>query len=154
MDDISIPIWLLVAWLLLPLIYLAAILIWGPHRTRNGIIDWFTSPDSDGTILAALDCLTVDMLDKCATLCKELVPQIISGGVGAAVQELGKHPEIIPAGPALAEALADQPWYIQALATRVMGAAGGLEGVLGGLGGGTTGAPTAKPRGRMGIRRD
>ena len=136
MGDVAIPVWLLLIWLLLPILYLVAILGWAPARAAQRWVMRFSGENgrcelSDllkPVIMPILDEQSDGILDDVRDMIKALVPQIISGGVGKFAEQVKKDSPL--AGAALD--LADAPWW-QQLGAQIIGQRmGGLGEMLGG----------------------
>ena len=135
MGDVAVPIWLLLIWLLLPLVYLIAFLVWAPRRAAERWVQRFSGDGADtlrGLIEPAvepmLDALHHDISDDVVVITKKLIPEIIAGGVGKFAETVKKDS---PAAAAVLD-LADAPWW-QQLGAQIIGLRmGGLGGLLGG----------------------
>jgi hypothetical protein len=117
-------------WVLSFGIYLIIYTWWIPIRTRQNIEAWLMSEESDETLLASLGVITTKIREQALVDFEEfMIPQgrkaaidFWNGAMGNAAKELGKTEE----GAQLSllhnmtEELKDQPWFVQAAASRLI----------------------------------
>jgi hypothetical protein len=117
-------------WLLSFGLYLGIYTYWIPLRTQKKIEDWLMSGESDETLLASLEVITTKIREQLLVDFEEfMLPQardsfknFWNGAMGNAAQELGKSEEgsQLSIMHNMASELKDQPWYIQAAASKLL----------------------------------
>jgi len=117
-------------WLLSFGLYLGIYTYWIPLRTQKKIEDWLMSDESDETLLASLEVITTKIREQLLVDFEEfMLPQardsfknFWNGAMGNAAQELGKSEEgsQLSIMHNMASELKDQPWYIQAAASKLL----------------------------------
>ena len=117
-------------WLLSFGLYLGIYTYWIPLRTQKKIEDWLMSEESDETLLASLEVITTKIREQLLVDFEEfMLPQardsfknFWNGAMGNAAQELGKSEEgsQLSIMHNMASELKDQPWYIQAAASKLL----------------------------------
>jgi hypothetical protein len=119
-----------VIWLLSFFLYLAIYTWHIPLRTQKRIESWLMSEESDETLLASLGVITLKIREQALVDFEEfMLPQardsfknFWNGAMGNAAQELSKSEEgsQLSIMHNMASELKDQPWYIQAAASKLM----------------------------------
>ena len=117
-------------WFLSFALYLVIYTWWIPIRTRQNIEAWLMSESSDETLLASLEVITTKIREQLLVDFEEfMLPQardsfknFWNGAMGNAAQELGKSEEgsQLSIMHNMASELKDQPWYIQAAASKLL----------------------------------
>ena len=117
-------------WLLSFGLYLVIYTYWIPLKTQKKIEDWLMSGESDETLLASLEVITTKIREQLLVDFEEfMLPQardsfknFWNGAMGNAAQELGKSEEgsQLSIMHNMASELKDQPWYIQAAASKLL----------------------------------
>ena len=117
-------------WLLSFGLYLGIYTYWIPLRTQKEIETWLMSEESDETLLASLGVITHKIREQALVDFEEfMLPQardsfknFWNGAMGNAAQELGKSEEgsQLSIMHNMASELKDQPWYIQAAASKLL----------------------------------
>ena len=117
-------------WLLSFGLYLGIYTYWIPLRTQKKIEDWLMSEESDETLLASLGVITskireqglVDFEEFMLPQARDSFKNFWNGAMGNAAQELGKSEEgsQLSIMHNMASELKDQPWYIQAAASKLL----------------------------------
>jgi len=117
-------------WLLSFGLYLGIYTYWIPLRTQKKIETWLMSEESDETLLASLGVITHKIREQALVDFEEfMLPQardsfknFWNGAMGNAAQELGKSEEgsQLSIMHNMASELKDQPWYIQAAASKLL----------------------------------
>ena len=119
-----------VIWLASFFIYLAIYTWHIPLRTQKRIETWLMSEESDETLLASLGVITHKIREQALVDFEEfMLPQardsfknFWNGAMGNAAQELSKSEEgsQLSIMHNMASELKDQPWYIQAAASKLL----------------------------------
>jgi len=119
-----------VIWLLSFFLYLAIYTWHIPLRTQKRIESWLMSEESDETLLASLGVITLKIREQALVDFEEfMLPQardsfknFWNGAMGNAAQELSKSEEgsQLSIMHNMASELKDQPWYIQAAASKLL----------------------------------
>lgn len=117
-------------WVLSFGLYLLIYTYWIPLRTQKKIETWLMSEESDETLLASLGVITHKIREQALVDFEEfMLPQardsfknFWNGAMGNAAQELGKSEEgsQLSIMHNMASELKDQPWYIQAAASKLL----------------------------------
>ena len=117
-------------WFLSFGIYLIIYTWWIPIRTRKNIEAWLMDSESDETLLASLEVITTKIREQLLVDFEEfMLPQardsfknFWNGAMGNAAQELGKTEEgaQLSIMHGMASELKDQPWYVQAAASKLL----------------------------------
>jgi len=117
-------------WFLSFGLYLIIYTWWIPIRTRKNIETWLNSSESDETLLASLEVITTKIREQLLVDFEEfMLPQardsfknFWNGAMGNAAQELAKTEEggQLSIMHSMASELKDQPWYIQAAASKLL----------------------------------
>jgi len=111
-------------------LYLLIYTYWIPLRTQQRIEQWLRSEESDETLLMSLGVITHKIREQALVDFEEfMLPQardsfknFWNGAMGNAAQELGKSEEgsQLSIMHNMASELKDQPWYIQAAASKLL----------------------------------
>jgi len=117
-------------WFLSFGLYLVIYTWWIPIRTRKNIEAWLMDSESDETLLASLEVITTKIREQLLIDFEEfMLPQardsfknFWNGAMGNAAQELSKTDEggQLSIMHSMASELKDQPWYIQAAASKLL----------------------------------
>ena len=117
-------------WFLSFALYLVIYTWWIPIRTRQNIETWLMSDDSDETLLASLGVITTQIREQALTDFEEfMIPQgrkaaidFWNGAMGNAAKKLGDTEEGSQMSllHSMTEELKDQPWYVQAAASKLI----------------------------------
>ena len=117
-------------WVLSFGLYLLIYTYWIPLRTQKKIESWLLSEESDKTLLASLGVITNQIREQALVDFEEfMIPQarkaaidFWNGAMGNAAQELGKSEEGAQLSilHGMASELKDQPWYVQAAASKLL----------------------------------
>jgi len=117
-------------WFLSFGLYLVIYTWWIPIRTRKNIEAWLMDSESDATLLASLEVITSKIREQLLIDFEEfMLPQardsfknFWNGAMGNAAQELSKTDEggQLSIMHSMASELKDQPWYIQAAASKLL----------------------------------
>jgi len=117
-------------WFLSFALYLVIYTWWIPIRTRKNIEAWLMDSESDETLLASLEVITTKIREQLLVDFEEfMLPQardsfknFWNGAMGNAAQELGKTEEgsQLSIMHSMASELKDQPWYVQAAASKLL----------------------------------
>ena len=117
-------------WFLSFALYLVIYTWWIPIRTRQNIEAWLMSESSDETLLASLEVITTKIREQLLIDFEEfMLPQardsfknFWNGAMGNAAQELSKTEEgsQLSIMHSMASELKDQPWYVQAAASKLL----------------------------------
>ena len=117
-------------WFLSFGLYLVIYTWWIPIRTRKNIEAWLMDSESDETLLASLEVITTKIREQVLVDFEEfMLPQardsfknFWNGAMGNAAQELGKTDEgaQLSIMHGVASELKDQPWYVQAAASKIL----------------------------------
>jgi len=120
----------LLVWFLSFGIYLVIYTWWIPIRTRQNIEAWLMAEESNETLLASLEVITTKIREQLLVDFEEfMLPQardsfknFWNGAMGNAAQELGKSEEGAQLSilHGMASELKDQPWYVQAAASKIL----------------------------------
>ena len=117
-------------WILSFGLYLLIYTYWIPLRTQEKIESWLRSEESDETLLMSLEVITkrireqmlVDFEEFMLPQARENLQKFWAGAMGAAAKEMKNSDE--GAGLSLmhniASELDGQPWYIQALGSKLL----------------------------------
>jgi len=111
-------------------IYFIIYTFWVPLKTQQRIEKWLMSAESDETLLASLEVITSKIREQLLIDFEEfMLPQardsfknFWNGAMGNAAQELSKTDEggQLSIMHSMASELKDQPWYIQAAASKLL----------------------------------
>ncbi len=111
-------------------LYFTIYTLWIPLKTQKKIESWLMSEESDETLLASLGVITNQIREQTLVDFEEfMIPQARKsamdfwhGAMGNAAQELGKTEEgsQLSLLHSMTEELKDQPWYIQAAASKLI----------------------------------
>jgi len=117
-------------WFLSFALYLVIYTWWIPIRTRKNIEAWLMSEESNETLLASLDVITGKIREQTLVDFEEfMIPQarkaaidFWNGAMGNAAKKLGNTEEgsQLSLLHSMTEELKDQPWYIQAAASKLI----------------------------------
>jgi hypothetical protein len=117
-------------WFLSFALYLVIYTWWIPIRTRQNIEAWLMDSESDETLLASLEVITTKIREQLLVDFEEfMLPQardsfknFWNGAMGNAAQELSKTEEgsQLSIMHSMASELKDQPWYVQAAASKLL----------------------------------
>ena len=117
-------------WFLSFGLYLVIYTWWIPIRTRKNIESWLMDSESDKTLLASLEVITTKIREQVLVDFEEfMLPQardsfknFWNGAMGNAAQELSKSDEgaQLSIMHGMASELKDQPWYVQAAASKLL----------------------------------
>ena len=117
-------------WFLSFALYLVIYTWWIPIRTRQNIEAWLMSKDSDETLLASLGVITTQIREQALVDFEEfMIPQgrkaaidFWNGAMGNAAKKLGDTEEGSQMSllHSMTEELKDQPWYVQAAASKLI----------------------------------
>jgi len=117
-------------WVLSFGLYLLIYTYWIPLRTQKKIESWLLSEQSDETLLASLGVITNQIREQTLVDFEEfMIPQarkaaidFWNGAMGNAAKELGKTEEGSQMSLLhnMTDELKDQPWYIQAAASKLI----------------------------------
>ena len=117
-------------WILSFGLYLLIYTYWIPLRTQEKIESWLRSEESDETLLMSLEVITkrireqmlVDFEEFMLPQARENLQKFWAGAMGAAAKEMKNSDE--GAGLSMlhniASELDGQPWYIQALGSKLL----------------------------------
>jgi len=117
-------------WILSFGLYLLIYTYWIPLRTQQRIESWLRSEESDETLLMSLEVITkrireqmlIDFEEFMLPQARENLQKFWAGAMGAAAKEMKNSDE--GAGLSLmhniASELDGQPWYIQALGSKLL----------------------------------
>ena len=117
-------------WILSFGLYLLIYTYWIPLRTQEKIEHWLRSEESDETLLMSLEVITkrireqmlIDFEEFMLPQARENLQKFWAGAMGAAAKEMKNSDE--GAGLSLmhniASELDGQPWYIQALGSKLL----------------------------------
>ena len=117
-------------WILSFGLYLLIYTYWIPLKTQKKIVHWLESEESDETLLMSLEVITkrireqmlVDFEEFMLPQARENLQKFWAGAMGAAAKEMKNSDE--GAGLSLmhniASELDGQPWYIQALGSKLL----------------------------------
>ena len=117
-------------WILSFGLYLLIYTYWVPLRTQQRIEHWLRSKESDETLLMSLEVITkrireqmlIDFEEFMLPQARENLKKFWAGAMGSAAKELKNSEE--GAGMSmlhnLASELDGQPWYIQALGSKLL----------------------------------
>jgi hypothetical protein len=117
-------------WILSFGLYLLIYTYWIPLRTQKKIEHWLMSEESDETLLASLSVITNKIREQALVDFEEfMIPQarksaidFWNGAMGNAAQKLGETEEgsQLSLLHSMTEELKDQPWYVQAAASKLI----------------------------------
>ena len=117
-------------WILSFGLYLLNYTYWIPLRTQEKIESWLMSSESDETLLSSLDVITkkireqmlIDFEEFMLPQARENLQKFWAGAMGNAAKELKNSDQ--GAGLSLLHSLTNelegQPWYIQALGSKLL----------------------------------
>jgi len=117
-------------WILSFGLYLLIYTYWIPLKTQKKIVHWLESEESDETLLMSLEVITkrireqmlIDFEEFMLPQARENLQKFWAGAMGAAAKEMKNSDE--GAGLSLmhniASELDGQPWYIQALGSKLL----------------------------------
>jgi len=117
-------------WILSFGLYLLIYTYWIPLRTQEKIESWLMSSESDETLLSSLDVITkkireqmlIDFEEFMLPQARENLQKFWAGAMGNAAKELKNSDQ--GAGLSLLHSLTSelegQPWYIQALGSKLL----------------------------------
>jgi len=117
-------------WILSFGLYLLIYTYWIPLRTQQRIEEWLRSEESDETLLMSLEVITkrireqmlIDFEEFMLPQARENLQKFWAGAMGAAAKEMKNSDQ--GAGLSLmhniASELDGQPWYIQALGSKLL----------------------------------
>jgi len=124
-DEMFFMIWFLSFGL-----YLVIYTWWIPLRTQQKIESWLMSEESDETLLASLGVITKQIREQALVDFEEfMIPEarkaaidFWNGAMGNAAKKLGETEEgsQLSLLHSMTEELKDQPWYIQAAASKLI----------------------------------
>ena len=119
-----------VIWLVSFFLYFVIYTYWIPYRTQVRIEEWLRSSDSDDTLLLSLGVIVKSIREQALhdfeefmlPRARESLQKFWSGARGNAVKEIGKTEEgsKLSMLSSMAQDLSGQPWYVQALATKLL----------------------------------
>jgi len=120
----------LLVWILSFFLYFTIYTIWIPLKTQEKIESWLKSSESDETLLMSLDVITkkireqmlIDFEEFMLPQARESLKKFWAGSMGAAAKELKGSEEgsQLSLLHNLTQDLSGQPWYIQALASKML----------------------------------
>jgi hypothetical protein len=120
----------ILVWLLSFLLYLVIYTWWIPYRTQRHIENWLRSEESDDTLVLSLQVIIkaireqalVDFEEFMLPRARESLQKFWSGAMGNAVKEIGKTEEgsKLQMLSSMAQDLSGQPWYVQAMASKLL----------------------------------
>ena len=119
-----------VIWLVSFFLYFVIYTYWIPYRTQVRIEEWLRSSDSDDTLLLSLGVIVKSIREQALhdfeefmlPRARESLQKFWSGAMGNAVKEIGKTEEgsKLSMLADMAQDLSGQPWYVQAMATKLL----------------------------------
>jgi len=119
-----------IVWLSSFLLYLVIYTYWIPLKTQKRIEVWLRSSESDETLLEALEIVVKRIREQTLTdfeefmmpRARESLQKFWSGAMGNAVKEIGKTEEgsKLQMLSSMAQDLSGQPWYVQAMASKLL----------------------------------
>ena len=119
-----------VVWLLSFFLYLVIYTYWIPLKTQNKIVAWLKSEESDDVLLEAREVIVkrireqtlMDFEEFMMPRARESLQKFWSGAMGNAVKEIGKTEEgsKLAMLSNMAKDLEGQPWYVQAMASKLL----------------------------------
>ena len=119
-----------IVWLSSFLLYLVIYTYWIPLKTQKRIETWLRSAESDDTLLEALEVIVkrireqtlMDFEEFMMPRARESLQKFWSGAMGNAVKEIGKTEEgsKLAMISNMAKDLEGQPWYVQAMASKLL----------------------------------
>jgi len=120
----------LLVWILSFFLYFTIYTIWIPLKTQKKIESWLKSSESDETLLMSLDVITkkireqmlIDFEEFMLPQARDSLKKFWAGSMGAAAKELKGSEEgsQLSLLHNLTQDLSGQPWYIQALASKML----------------------------------
>ena len=120
----------LIIWLISFFLYFVIYTFWIPYRTQVRIEEWLRSEDSDDTLLLSLGVIVKSIREQALhdfeefmlPRARESLTKFWSGAMGNAVKEIGKTEEgsKLSMLSSMAQDLSGQPWYVQAMATKLL----------------------------------
>lgn len=119
-----------IIWLVSFLLYFVIYTYWIPYRTQVRIEEWLRSSDSDDTLLLSMGVIVKSIREQALhdfeefmlPRARESLTKFWSGAMGNAVKEIGKTEEgsKLSMLANMANDLSGQPWYVQAMATKLL----------------------------------
>ena len=120
----------ILVWLSSFFFYLVIYTWWIPYRTQRHIENWLRCEDSDDTLVLSLQVIIkaireqalVDFEEFMLPRARESLQKFWSGAMGNAVKEIGKTEEgsKLAMLSNMAKDLEGQPWYVQAMASKLL----------------------------------
>jgi len=120
----------LLVWILSFSLYLVIYTYWIPLKTQKRIETWLLSSESDAALNEGLEVIVKSIREQTLQdfeefmmpAARESLKKFWAGAMGAAAKELqgseqGSHMSMMHS---MAEELKDQPWYIQAAASKLI----------------------------------
>jgi len=117
-------------WLISFFLYFVIYTFWIPYRTQIKIEEWLRSEDSDDTLLLSMGVIVKSIREQALhdfeefmlPRARESLTKFWSGAMGNAVKEIGKTEEgsKLSMLANMANDLSGQPWYVQAMATKLL----------------------------------
>jgi len=117
-------------WALSFLLYLLIYTYWIPLKTQKRIETWLKSSESDDTLLEALEVIVkrireqmlIDFEDYMLPKARENMQKFWSGAMGNVAKEMKNSEEgsNLNMMHNIANELSGQPWYVQALGSKLM----------------------------------
>jgi hypothetical protein len=117
-------------WLVSFILYFTIYTLWIPLKTQQRIESWLMSDESNETLLSSLEVITTKIREQLLVDFEEfMLPQardsfknFWNGAMGNAAQELSKTDEgaQLSIMHGMANELKDQPWYVQAAASKLL----------------------------------
>ena len=117
-------------WILSFFLYFTIYTLWIPLKTQQRIETWLRSTESDETLLMSLEVITkrireqmlIDFEEFMLPQARENLKKFWAGAMGAAAKELkgSEQGSQLSLMHSMAEELKDQPWYIQAAASKLI----------------------------------
>ena len=117
-------------WILSFGLYLLIYTYWIPLRTQEKIESWLMSSESDETLLSSLEVITkkireqmlIDFEEFMLPQARENLKKFWAGAMGAAAKEMKNSEEggQLSLMHTIANDLSNQPWYIQALGSKLL----------------------------------
>jgi hypothetical protein len=117
-------------WILSFFLYLGIYTWHIPLRTQKKIESWLVSEESDETLVLAMEPITakireqmlIDYEEFMLPQARESLKKFWAGAMGAAAKEIGSSEEgsQLSLVHSMTKELEDQPWYIQAAASKLL----------------------------------
>ena len=111
-------------------LYFTIYTIWIPLKTQQRIETWLRSTESDDTLLMSLEVITkkireqmlIDFEEFMLPQARENLKKFWAGAMGAAAKEMKNSEEggQLSLMHTIANDLSNQPWYIQALGSKLL----------------------------------